>query len=52
MTNILRQTATDRRILPGLNDKFVESLLSSNRIPLDSLAEALAGLDKVAAEAR
>jgi hypothetical protein len=46
---VMRQAATDRQMLRGLDTGFVQTLITSNRIPIDSLAEALAGLDEAAA---
>jgi hypothetical protein len=48
---VLRQAAADSDVRRGLNTDFVTALLNSNRVPIDSLAEALAGLDETAAAA-
>jgi hypothetical protein len=47
---VMRQ-ADSRRLVRGLDAGFVDALLKSKRIPIDSLAEALAGLDDTATQA-
>lgn len=51
LMTVLRQASADRQILRGLDDRFVTALIASNRIPIETLAQALEGLDQAAVAA-